>query len=104
MIPKDTNDRRIFSRHFLSAAFQMKGHNAKNEPVDVQIEILDISYEGMGFVSDVDFDKGDILNVTLIRKNHSSPVTLQILWKDSETKRYGARFMPELSDLNTYIK
>jgi len=104
MIPEDTNERRTFSRHFLSATFQMKGHNAKSEPVDVQIEILDISYEGMGFVSDVDFEIGDILNVTLIRKDHSSPVALRILWKDIETQRYGAQFMPELSDLDTYIK
>jgi len=72
---------------------RIKGLNSKGEDIDAIINVIDISCEGMGFISERDFDDGDILYVKIIGKNYSSDVNLQIQWKDQLNGRYGARII-----------
>lgn len=87
------DDRRFCTRYIIRVPFHMRGLNSRGENVDTQIEVVDISLEGMGFVSDKGFDDGEILYVTLRGKDYSSDVNIQILWRDEGQHRYGARIL-----------
>ena len=80
---------------------RLRGLNSRGESVDAAIEVVDISLAGMGFESAREFQDGEILYVTLLGRNYTSEVNMQILWKDRQRRRYGARILSLTSNTPT---
>lgn len=92
------DERRICPRYLIRVPLHLKGLNSRGEKVDTDIEVVDISLDGMGFVSKRNFVNGEILYVSLRGKQYNSDVNIQILWQDQQSHRYGARILSILEE------
>jgi hypothetical protein len=93
METEQSSDKRFYPRYLIRVPFRMTGLTSLGENVDTEIEVVDISLDGLGFTSTRQFNDGEILYVTLQGRAQSSDVNMQILWRDGPRGRYGARIL-----------
>lgn len=87
------DEKRAFPRYLIQVNLHMKGLNSRGENIDTDLLVVDISVEGIGFLSNQIFRDGEILYVELRGKDHTSDVNMQILWADNTHHRFGARIL-----------
>ncbi len=87
------DEKRGYPRYVLNVPLRMRGLNSRGEDIDTDIEVVDISVAGIGFRSHRRFEDGDILYVSLKGKDYTSDVSIQIVWKEVQQNRYGARIL-----------